>query len=218
MAHARAGGDVITLESEKLNEYMTEQTRRREDLRLEKHKVVKKLKNRRRFGRVPLKENGDRRMHYSEKGFTKSRGNIAKGLVFKLNSINAATNSKMYEINGMVQPKSASDAANKFSFYDRHSTKHETVSAFQYIHGTSIYFGSEICLQARHGGYISYAHKENIRASAPVIFSGTRFIITNCDTPSDNGTLEYGKPCLLEVPGKSVNSGEVFIDAIISYN
>ena len=52
------GADVIKLEPAVLNDYMRKKAEEKEALRLEKHAVVKKIKNRRRFGRTPVADHG----------------------------------------------------------------------------------------------------------------------------------------------------------------
>ena len=61
-----------------------------------------------------------------------------------------------------------------------------------YLPGTTIYFGSTVALQGRHGGFMSYANAGHVKASAHKILSYARYVIVNCDDPSDTGLLRYG--------------------------
>lgn len=65
--------------------------------------------------------------------------------------------------------------------------------------GTTIYYGSQIALQARHGGYLSHNDQSNIKASAHKIYSCAQFRILNCDDTSNMGVLTYGSAIWLLV-------------------
>jgi hypothetical protein len=67
-----------------------------------------------------------------------------------------------------------------------------------YLPGTAIYFGSTVALQGKHGGYMSYANPDHIKASAHRILPYARFVIVNCDDPSDMGLLRYGDAVWLQ--------------------
>lgn len=68
----------------------------------------------------------------------------------------------------------------------------------EYVPGTSIYFGSSIALQAKHGGYLSYNDALNIKASAHKILQQTRFLVQNADDLTDIGILRYGDAIWLQ--------------------
>ena len=67
-----------------------------------------------------------------------------------------------------------------------------------YLPGTSIYFGSTVAIQARHGGYMSYANSEHVKASAHRILPYSRYVVVNCDDPTDNGLLRFGDAIWLQ--------------------
>lgn len=71
--------------------------------------------------------------------------------------------------------------------------------ALAYNPGTAVYFGATIALQSRHGGFLSFVHGAEIKASAPKLLPSTRFVIWNCDQLNDFGVLRYGDAVWLQV-------------------
>lgn len=91
------------------------------------------------------------------------------------------------------------------NMYNRNSNNRDTLNAKKkrgdktdYLPGTSIYFGSTVAIQARHGGYMSYANSEHVKASAHKILPYARYVVVNCDDPIDNGLLRYGDAIWLQ--------------------
>jgi hypothetical protein len=78
--------------------------------------------------------------------------------------------------------------------------------AQQLVHteGTTIYYGSQIALQARHGGYLSHNDQSSIKASAHKIYSGAQFRIVKCEDTTNMGVLTYGSPIWLLVGSNDV--------------
>jgi hypothetical protein len=76
----------------------------------------------------------------------------------------------------------------------------------QLVHtpGTTIYYGSQIALQARHGGYLSHNDQSNIKASAHKIYTGAQFRIVKCEDTTNMGVLTYGSPIWLLVGSNDV--------------
>jgi hypothetical protein len=66
------------------------------------------------------------------------------------------------------------------------------VERFDYMPGTTIYFGSSVAIQARHGGFLSFDRVDHIKSSAHKIMNHSKFLITNADDPTDLGLLRYG--------------------------
>ena len=84
-----------------------------------------------------------------------------------------------------------------------------------YAAGTAVYFGAtvafqvraialELCIfltaqQSRHGGFLSFNHADDIKASAHKILPSARFVIWNCDDLGDHGIVRYGDALWLQV-------------------
>jgi len=73
----------------------------------------------------------------------------------------------------------------------------------EYEAGTSIYFGSTIALQARHGGFLSY-NSAAIKASAHKVLSNTRFTVKNSEDLTDIGVMKYGDALWLQAGNHDV--------------
>jgi hypothetical protein len=198
--YAKAGAPVIVLEPEKLQEYTLALSEKKLKLRTEKIKVLKQINNRRRFGKTTVFKYHDNLMKTSA-NFSKSRGNAVKQLLSKLNSMTVST--KNFNLTAEEQQRVA----------DSYLQKSQKITAdFDYKKGTAIVFGSEICLQARHGGYLSYAQSDNIRASAPKPLITTKFKLHNCEDNLANGLVQYGQSILLaagqsDILGANFGSG-----------
>jgi hypothetical protein len=67
----------------------------------------------------------------------------------------------------------------------------------EYEQGTSIYFGSTIALQARHGGFLSY-NSSAIKASAHKVLHNSRFTVKNSENMTDIGVMRYGDALWLQ--------------------
>ena len=191
---SKAGARVINLKVDKLEKYISESKAKKLELKNEKLIAIKKIKNRRRFDKTRFQDNQfDKKVLSSKAGATsyvKSTHNIARSLAIKLDKMHGTTTQVIKEAENIQS------------------------EALRYIKGTNIYFGSTIAIQARHGGYLSYLHKDIIRASAPMIFPTSKFSITNADDPSDKGIFCYGKAVLLhttdmEVLGANFGSGHM---------
>lgn len=76
--------------------------------------------------------------------------------------------------------------------------KLDVQDALTYNPGTAVYFGATIALQSRHGGFLSFVHGSDIKASAPKLLPSTRFVIWNCDQLNDYGVLRYGDAVWLQ--------------------
>ena len=83
-----------------------------------------------------------------------------------------------------------------------------------YAPGTAVYFGATIAFQvrlncfhvffkfrnqSRHGGFLSFNHASDIKASAHKILPSARFVVWNCDDLSDHGIVRYGDAVWLQV-------------------
>jgi hypothetical protein len=71
------------------------------------------------------------------------------------------------------------------------------ISVGEYIPGSSIYFGATLALQARHGGFLSYASQE-VKASAHKITSHSRFVVKKSDDFTNIGAICYGDALWLQ--------------------
>jgi hypothetical protein len=67
----------------------------------------------------------------------------------------------------------------------------------EYIEGTSIYYGSTVAIQAKHGGYLSFNNNE-IKASAHKVLTNSKFIVKKSDDLTDIGLIKYGDALWLQ--------------------
>eukprot|EP01033_Poteriospumella_lacustris_P011140 gene11140-7927_t len=67
----------------------------------------------------------------------------------------------------------------------------------EYLEGTPIYYGATLALQARHGGYLSYASGD-VKASAHKVLSQSRFIVKKSDDLTDIGAVKFGDALWLQ--------------------
>jgi hypothetical protein len=185
--YAKAGAPVITLQPEKLQEYTQALIEKKKKLKTEKIKVLKQIRNRRRFGKTTIFKSYEA-VGKSKVNLSRSAVRVSKQLEGKLNAMSISN--RFFNLTKEEQHKLQD------TFIGAKVQK--TVSDFEYMQGTNFYFGSDVCLQARHGGFLSYANTEILRASAPRPTEKTRFRLLNCDDLSDNGALTFGQAILLQ--------------------
>jgi hypothetical protein len=71
----------------------------------------------------------------------------------------------------------------------------------EYLEGTTIYYGSNIAIQARHGGFLSF-NATNVKASAHKILQNCRYQVKKSDDLTDIGLMKFGDALWLQAgPG-----------------
>jgi hypothetical protein len=71
----------------------------------------------------------------------------------------------------------------------------------EYLEGTTIYYGSNIAIQARHGGFLSF-NATNVKASAHKILHNCRYQVKKSDDLTDIGLMKFGDALWLQAgPG-----------------
>ena len=74
----------------------------------------------------------------------------------------------------------------------------------EYIKGTEIYYGSTVSLQAKHGGFLSFNNKSDIKASAHKTLPHARYVILKSEDLSDKNVVRYGDAVWLQAGASEV--------------
>lgn len=104
--------------------------------------------------------------------------NVSKVAVWEPNSVDLGTNSR-------ISPYLA-------------QMSDDDVDVYEYLSGTSIYYGSTVALQARHGGFLSFHDAADIKASAHKILKQTKLVIINSSDLADSGAVRFGDAVWLQ--------------------
>jgi hypothetical protein len=82
-----------------------------------------------------------------------------------------------------------------------------------YLPGTEIYYGAAISLQARHGGFLSFYHKDGMKATAHKTLPTSRFVILKSSDLTNKNAVKYGDAVWMQATGNEV-LGACFSGAI----
>lgn len=149
---------------------------------------------------LPLGERLDAVVRFKEESAAHHRKKLTAGVSVDLP---ASTGNALQDWNNFQQAVQAAKHPDPTEILEK-TLQEASNDIGEYLENTPIYYGATLALQARHGGYLSYANGD-IKASAHKVLSQCRFIVKKSDDLTDIGAVKFGDALWLQ----TVSNGSI---------